>query len=82
MDDKQIRIANLKAQITDIHQTIYPENYSEVKMVMLNALRDRVYSLEKNEADSKNMAPVASTRNWRKIQSRIKPEIRRCSTTD
>ena len=48
MEDNQIRIACLKAQIKNIDETIYPDGYEEAKIVMTCALRDRVRMIEES----------------------------------
>ena len=52
MTDKKIRIANLKAHIKNINETVYPDGYDEPKILMLNALRDRVTLLEQHDTNA------------------------------
>jgi len=46
MTERQVRINNLKETITTIENTIYPNSYGESKIVMVNALKDRIRMLE------------------------------------
>ena len=38
----QERIDNLNAQIININNTVYPNGYEEVKVVMITALQNRI----------------------------------------
>jgi hypothetical protein len=48
LEDRQARIQVLEAQIRNINETVYPDYYDEAKMLMLNALRDRIEWIEKS----------------------------------
>ena len=55
MTERQTRINNLKETIETIENTIYPESYGESKLVMINALKDRIRMLE--ELSAKDYLP-------------------------